>query len=119
MNPIVHSLIFIKNPEVLIPKAGSIKKLTTYAPIADAENIKLALFKAGAGTLGKYSNCSYSLDGIGSFKAENGANPAVGKVGEIHCEKETQINVVFSFEKEKNELENRLAEILDMIKGKD
>ena len=102
VNAKICEVLGLKNPEILIPRSNSIKKLTTYAPIADAENIKLALFKAGAGNLGKYSNCSYSLNGIGSFKAENGANPAVGKVGEIHSEKETQINVIFSFEKEKS-----------------
>ncbi|MBW8243748.1 Nif3-like dinuclear metal center hexameric protein [Muricauda oceani] len=101
VNAKICEVLGLKNPEILIPKANSIKKLTTYAPLADAESIKLALFKAGAGEIGKYSNCSYSSEGIGSFKAESGANPSVGKVGEVHFEKEAQINVIFSFEKEK------------------
>lgn len=101
VNAKICEVLGLKNPEILIPRAKSIKKLITYAPMADAEQIKLALFKAGAGDIGKYSNCSYSLEGIGSYKAENGANPTIGKIGEVHFEKETQINVIYSFEKEK------------------
>ncbi|MEC3965941.1 Nif3-like dinuclear metal center hexameric protein [Flagellimonas halotolerans] len=102
VNAKICEVLGLKNPEILIPRAKSIKKLTTYAPSADADTIKLALFAAGAGEIGKYSNCSYSLEGTGSFKAGNGANPAVGKVGEVHFEKETMINVIYSFEKEKS-----------------
>ncbi|WP_318309834.1 Nif3-like dinuclear metal center hexameric protein [Flagellimonas crocea] len=101
VNAKICEVLGLKNPEILIPRAKSIKKLTTYAPLADAENIKSTLFQAGAGEIGKYSNCSYSLDGVGSYKAENGANPTIGKLGELHYEKETQINVIYSFEKEK------------------
>lgn len=105
VNAKICEVLNIKNPEILMPRKGAIKKLTTYAPLADAENIKSALFEAGAGEIGKYSNCSYSLDGVGSFKAGDQANPTVGKIGEIHLEKETQINVIFSFEKEKGILQ--------------
>lgn len=102
VNAKICEVLGIQNPQTLIPRAKSIKKLTTYAPIADAENIKMALFTAGAGEIGKYSNCSFSLEGTGSFKAESGANPTIGKVGEVHFEKETQINVIYSFEREKS-----------------
>ncbi|HKL90209.1 MAG TPA: Nif3-like dinuclear metal center hexameric protein [Allomuricauda sp.] len=101
VNAKICEVLGLKNPEILIPRAKSIKKLIAYAPTADAENIKLALFQAGAGEIGKYSNCSYSLEGIGSFKAGGNANPTVGKIGEVHFEKEAQINVIYSFEKEK------------------
>jgi len=101
VNAKICEVLGLKNPEILIPRAKSIKKLITYAPTADAESIKLALFQAGAGEIGKYSNCSYSLEGIGSFKAGDNANPTVGTIGEVHFEKEAQINVIYSFEKEK------------------
>ena len=101
VNAKICEVLGIKNPQILIPRSKSIKKLTTYAPVADAENIKRALFKAGAGEIGNYSNCSFSLEGTGSFKAGNGANPTIGKLGEVHFEKEMQINVIYSFEREK------------------
>jgi len=101
VNAKICEVLGLKNPEILIPRAKSIKKLINYAPMAEAESIKLALFQAGAGEIGKYSNCSYSLEGIGSFKAGDNANPTVGTIGEVHFEKEAQINVIYSFEKEK------------------
>jgi len=104
VNAKICEVLGLENPQILIQKANTIKKLTTYAPLSDVEKVKAALFKAGAGEIGKYSHCSYSLDGIGSFKPENGANPNLGKVGEVHFEKETQINVILSFEKEKQVL---------------
>lgn len=106
VNAKICEVLDIKNPEILIPRKSAIKKLVTYAPTKDAEKVRSALFAAGAGEIGKYSHCSYSLEGMGSFKAGNQANPTVGKVGEVHFEKETQINVIFSFEKEKNILKS-------------
>ncbi|MER3373483.1 MAG: Nif3-like dinuclear metal center hexameric protein [Allomuricauda sp.] len=100
VNAKICEVLGIKNPQILIPRAGTIRKLTTYAPNGESETIKSALFGAGAGEIGKYSNCSFSLEGKGSFIAGEEANPSVGKIGEIHVEKETQINVIYSFEKE-------------------
>src|SRR5690606_8388704 len=90
----------IGSPRILIPRKGALRKLTTYAPVKDTEAVKQALFAAGAGEIGNYTHCSYSLEGVGSFKAGNGANPTLGKIGQIHQEKETQINVIYSFDRE-------------------
>nr|WP_298931168.1 Nif3-like dinuclear metal center hexameric protein [uncultured Allomuricauda sp.] len=102
VNAKICEVLGIQNPKILIPKKGTIKKLTTYAPIANADAVKSALFNAGAGEMGKYSNCSFSTNGDGSFKAGIDANPTIGKIGETHFEKEVQINMIFSFEKEKS-----------------
>ncbi|SNZ01921.1 Nif3-like dinuclear metal center hexameric protein [Flagellimonas pacifica] len=104
VNAKICEVLDIQNPKILIPKQGTIKKLTTYAPLANAEAIKSALFAAGGGSMGKYSNCSFSTEGLGSFKSSKGANPTLGKIGEIHFEKEEQINMIFSFEREKDVL---------------
>ncbi|WP_422859247.1 Nif3-like dinuclear metal center hexameric protein [Flagellimonas sp. S174] len=101
VNRKICEVLGIKNPEILIPKDKTLKKLTTYVPQKEAESLKHALFHAGAGSIGKYSHCSFSSEGLGSFQAEEGANPTLGMVGETHFEKEIQVNVVFSFEKEK------------------
>lgn len=100
VNAKICEVLGLANPSILIPKSGTLKKLTTYAPLAAAERVKSALFKAGAGAIGKYSHCSFRVEGVGSFKAEAAAQPHVGKVGEVHLEKEAQINVVYPFEKE-------------------
>ncbi|NAY92492.1 Nif3-like dinuclear metal center hexameric protein [Muricauda sp. JGD-17] len=102
VNSKICEVLDIKDPKILIPKERTIKKLTTYAPLVEAEKVKQALFDAGAGELGNYSNCSFSTEGIGSFKASEKANPSVGKVGAVHLEKEVQINMIFSFEREQD-----------------
>ena len=101
VNAKICEVLEIQNPQILIPKKETLRKLTTYVPEKEAEKLREALFAAGAGDIGKYSHCSFNVRGTGSFKAEDGANPSVGKVGQTHFEKEEQINVVFSFEKEK------------------
>ncbi|WP_420602493.1 Nif3-like dinuclear metal center hexameric protein [Flagellimonas sp.] len=101
VNAKICEVLGIQNPKILIPKKGTIKKLTTYVPLENVETVKSALFAAGGGAIGKYSNCSFSLEGLGSFKAEEGTNPTLGKIGETHLEKEAQINMIFSFEREK------------------
>lgn len=104
VNAKICEVLGLQDPKILIPKAGTIKKLTTYAPIESADKVKAALFEAGAGEIGQYSNCSFSTEGLGSFKAGEGTNPTLGNIGETHFEKEAQINMIFSVEKEKSVL---------------
>ncbi|MEM9363836.1 MAG: Nif3-like dinuclear metal center hexameric protein [Bacteroidota bacterium] len=101
VNAKICAVLGIQNPTILIPKKGTLKKLTTYVPEKDAEGLRISLFNAGAGSIGNYSNCSFSTEGFGSFKAGESANPTLGELGKTHYEKEVQINVVFSFEKER------------------
>lgn len=83
------------NRKILIPQSRSIKKLVTYAPTSEAEALCSKLFEAGAGTIGNYDNCSFSSEGIGTFRASDNANPSVGEIGKVHQEKETQIQVTY------------------------
>jgi dinuclear metal center protein, YbgI/SA1388 family len=85
----------LQNIQILSPKENTLKKLVTFSPKANAEEVRNALFKAGAGMIGKYSECSYNVEGVGTFKAEAGAHPYVGKPGERHDENETRIEVIF------------------------
>ncbi|MGX5820409.1 Nif3-like dinuclear metal center hexameric protein [Chitinophaga lutea] len=80
---------------VLAPKRELLRKLFTFAPQADAEIVRNALFAAGAGHIGKYSECSFFHDGTGTFHGHAGADPYVGKPGERHHEAETKIEVIF------------------------
>ncbi|KOY80926.1 Nif3-like dinuclear metal center hexameric protein [Lysinibacillus macroides] len=70
-------------------------KLVVFIPMAQAEHLRAALAKAGAGRLGDYEACSYTTIGEGRFRALAGANPFVGAVGELHVEEEVKVEVVF------------------------
>ncbi|XCI75433.1 MAG: Nif3-like dinuclear metal center hexameric protein [Flavobacteriales bacterium] len=82
--------------KTLIPKAGTIKKLTTYVPKDHAERVRNTLFDAGAGNIGNYDQCSYNFDGLGSFRGNEDSQSVFGKKERLHFEEETCINVIFS-----------------------
>jgi len=100
VNAMICNKLNLVNRKILIPKKETIKKLTTYVPIENAENLRNSLFEAGAGNIGNYSSCSFTSDGIGSFLGEEDSNPVKGEKGTLHFEKETQINVIFQKHKE-------------------
>lgn len=81
--------------KILSPKRGLLKKLSVFVPTEATEKVKTALFDAGAGSIGNYSECSFKTEGIGSFKASTSSNPSVGEVGKQHEEKENRLEVIF------------------------
>jgi len=95
VNAKICEILGLENTKILIPQKNTLKKLTTYVPIESVEEVKNSLFKAGAGEIGDYSNCSFSLEGKGTFKANEHANPTKGTIGSTHIEKETMLTCVF------------------------
>ena len=59
----------LTNASVLMPKENTLKKMSFYVPQAQAEQVRNALFAAGAGKLGNYDECSFSSAGEGSFSS--------------------------------------------------
>jgi hypothetical protein len=68
-------------------------KIVVFVPLDHVDEVREAIGKAGGGKLGKYSYCSFSTPGIGRFKPEEGARPAIGKVGEYEQVEEERIEV--------------------------
>jgi len=100
VNAMICEKLQLVNRKILIPKKETIKKLSTYVPVENAEMLRDSLFKAGAGNIGNYSSCSFTSEGIGSFLGEEESNQVKGKKGTLHFEKEIQINVTFQKHKE-------------------
>ena len=96
VNDIICQQLGLSDRQILIPQPQTIMKLITFAPTNAAEEVRQALFSAGAGSIGNYDNCSFTLEGTGSFKGNEASNPTLGKRGELHFEKETQIGVTFA-----------------------
>ena len=80
---------------ILAPKTGQLMKLFTFAPVDYAEQVRSAIFAAGAGHIGNYSECSFNTTGDGTYKAGEGANPFLGSIGTRHEEPEVKIEVIF------------------------
>lgn len=71
-------------------------KLIFFVPPSSLQACKFALFALGAGTHpgSKYTHCSYETRGTGQFRAEDGANPAIGKVGEVEQVEEVKVEML-------------------------
>lgn len=88
-------LLGLKNTTILLPKEATMMKLFTYVPTDKAEQVRNAIFEAGGGHIGNYSDCSFNTKGTGTFKAGKGADPYTGEIGERHHEEEVKIEIIF------------------------
>lgn len=95
VNARICQTLGLKNYRILSAKQNILKKLVTYAPHSHAEIVRNALFKAGAGHIGNYSECSFNAEGTGTFKGAENTNPYVGERGQQHQEAETRIETIY------------------------
>jgi hypothetical protein len=69
-------------------------KIVVFVPESHADAVREAMGNAGAGKIGNYAFCSFSSKGIGRFKPEEGAHPAIGEVGKQESVSEERIEMV-------------------------
>ncbi|MHA4893757.1 Nif3-like dinuclear metal center hexameric protein [Pedobacter sp. PWIIR3] len=101
VNRVICDRLGLTNAKILSPKKNLLKKLVTFVPNEHADEVRTALFAAGAGNIGKYSDCSFNADGTGTFTAGEGTEPYVGTQGVLHQEQETRIETIFLAEKQR------------------
>lgn len=89
------NMLGLQNTSVLLSKESTLKKLFTFVPVDKAEDVRNAIFVAGGGHIGNYSECSFNSEGTGTFKAGAGTDPYVGNIGDRHYEKELKMEVIF------------------------
>lgn len=94
VNDILANKLGINNAQILSPSASKLKKLICFCPTKHTEQVREAMFIAGAGHIGNYDSCSFNLEGKGSFRALENANPFIGEKGNIHFEAETRIETI-------------------------
>jgi len=86
----------IESPRILLPQENVLTKLSVFVPSNHAGTVERAMFAAGAGAIGNYSECSFQTEGIGAFKPEAGADPFEGKIGMRTKTPEVKIEVLVS-----------------------
>lgn len=94
VNDRIADRLGLTNRRILSPKAGQLMKLYTFVPHAQANQVREALFAAGAGHIGEYSETSFNSEGTGTFKGSENTNPFAGQPGKRHEEKEVKIEVI-------------------------
>jgi len=110
VNARIAERLGLTNTRILRPKSNTLLKLATYSPRDNRDTILDALFAAGAGHIGNYSNCSFSTSGTGTFKPLAGSNPSIGSVGNQSSEEEVKIEVVVPYDLQ-NQVINQLLSI--------
>jgi dinuclear metal center YbgI/SA1388 family protein len=81
---------------VLSPLSGTpaLDKWVVFVPPENAEAVRAAMFAAGGGQIGDYSQCSWSVTGVGQFLPEPGASPAIGSVGTVERVSEDRVEMI-------------------------
>jgi dinuclear metal center YbgI/SA1388 family protein len=87
--------IGLNQVQLLDPAGNSLRKLVVFVPVQNAPSLLEALYKAGAGQIGKYKNCSFRGEGTGTFMPDDQANPFIGKAHIQEEVRESRIEVLF------------------------
>ncbi len=94
VNTAMANRLGLVNQKILDPISGQLKKLVVFVPNEHLEKVRLAMFDAGAGHIGAYDQCSFNLEGKGTFRGSEGSDPFVGEPGLLHQEPETRVETI-------------------------
>ncbi len=95
VNGIVAAKLGLTDTHILAPKAGLLRKLQVFVPVQASDGVRRAIFTAGAGQVGQYSECSFNSAGTGTFTAGAGTHPFTGEIGRQQQENEVKIETIF------------------------
>ncbi|HEX6224708.1 MAG TPA: Nif3-like dinuclear metal center hexameric protein [Chryseolinea sp.] len=95
VNKKICEKIGLKNTRILVPKTDTLSKLLTFIPKANASEVTAALYAAGAGQIGNYRNCSFQVDGVGTFMPMEGSDPHIGEHLKQTYVDETRVEAIF------------------------
>lgn len=77
-------------PEPVAP----LDKWVVMVPEGSADQVTEAMFRAGAGAIGDYRDCMWSVVGTGQFLPVDGADPTIGAVGDLTRVDEERVELV-------------------------
>lgn len=96
VNDLLAEALELEDVKVLVPTySDELRKLSVFVPISHAEEVREALGEAGAGHIGNYSHCSFSVEGEGRFLPLEGTDPFIGKKGKLEKVEEVRIETVY------------------------
>lgn len=81
-------------PLETIAPLSSTFKLIIYTPGSHRDAVLNAVFSAGAGHIGNYSDCAYSSEGTGRFRPLSGSRPFIGKTNQVETVSESRLEVI-------------------------
>src|SRR5262249_9648299 len=78
----------------LVPSASRSLKVVVFTPLSEREAVSSSGFNAGAGRIGAYEECSFSIPGEGTFFGTESANPSIGQRGKRETVEELRLEFV-------------------------
>ncbi|MBS3956320.1 MAG: Nif3-like dinuclear metal center hexameric protein [Clostridiales bacterium] len=88
------ALLGLEGGAPLEQTALPMSSVMVYVPHDALAKVKSAMMAAGAGRIGRYDGCSFSVEGTGSFTPRDGSRPAIGSPGSPTSVNETRLEVV-------------------------
>ncbi|KPW82977.1 hypothetical protein SAMN05216596_102493 [Pseudomonas congelans] len=73
-------------------------KLAFFVPPSHVDEVKSAVFAAGAGRIGAYDHCSWQVLGQGQFRPLDGSQPFIGQSGVVESVEEWKVELVVADE---------------------
>ncbi|WP_448518091.1 Nif3-like dinuclear metal center hexameric protein [Rhodoflexus sp.] len=95
VNQQIANKIGLKNQQILAPKRGNLQKLSVFVPLSHTDAVRDAIAAAGAGQIGNYSHCTFTLRGEGTFKPNDKANPFIGQANQLERVAEDRLEAIF------------------------
>jgi dinuclear metal center YbgI/SA1388 family protein len=95
VNKKICEKIGLMNVRILSPRRQVLTKLVTFIPNEHTRTVMAALYEAGAGQVGNYENCSFSVVGQGTFRPNENAKPAIGEKFVQEVVTETRVELIF------------------------
>jgi len=96
----IASKLELRDVKILSPIRGQLRKLVFFVPVDKAEEVRNAIFAAGAGHIGEYDMCSFNTSGNGTFRGSDDSDPYVGEKGKIHSESELRVETIYPADRE-------------------
>jgi len=94
VNGMIASKLGLQETRVLSEKESFLRKLQVFVPADYAGAVRSAIFGAGAGHIGNYSECSFNSEGQGTFRPGKGTTPFSGEEGRQQREPEIKIETI-------------------------
>ncbi|MGM0471605.1 MAG: Nif3-like dinuclear metal center hexameric protein [Bacillota bacterium] len=95
LNDILAHRLGLNEVEVLQPTAeDKLQKLVTFIPKENVAEVRKAISTAGAGWIGNYSDCTFSVSGVGTFRPRSGSDPYLGAQGELEEVEEVRLETI-------------------------
>jgi dinuclear metal center YbgI/SA1388 family protein len=94
VNRKIGEKIGLRNMRILVPRTDTLAKLVTFIPPQNLQDVLSAMYTAGAGQVGEYKNCSFSVEGQGTFTPGEGTQPHIGNAHHAETVDEIRVEVL-------------------------